>query len=109
MSDNYHIIISTEDSMTFEWDENKNEINTKKHGVDFKEASTVFYDECAILFDDPDHSIEEERFLLIGTSRTLKVLTVCHCIRDKEAIRIISARKATKTETKFYDQYGGKL
>lgn len=96
--------------MTFEWDENKNAINKRKHGVDFMEASSVFFDDNAIMFDDPDHSGEEERFLLIGMSRTLKVLTVCHCYRSSdEVIRLISARQATKTETDFYNQNGGRL
>lgn len=99
----------TEDlTMTFEWDDNKNDINIKKHGIDFNEASTIFYDDNAILFDDPDHSVDEERFLLIGKSRTSKVITVCHCYRRRdEVIRIISARRATKKETDFYIQYGG--
>lgn len=67
--------------MTFEWDENKKAINKRKHGVDLLEASSVFFDDNAIMFDDPDHSEEEERFLLIGMSKSLKVLTVCHCYR----------------------------
>ena len=96
--------------MTFEWDENKNAINKRKHGVDFLEASSVFFDDNAIMFDDPDHSEEEERFLLIGMSKSLKVLTVCHCYRDcDEIIRLISARIATKTEADYYNQNGGKL
>lgn len=96
--------------MTFEWDENKNAINKRKHGVDFFEASSVFYDDNAIMFDDPDHSVEEERFLLIGMSKSLKVLTVCHCYRGlDDVIRLISARKATKTEADYYNQNGGKL
>lgn len=96
--------------MTFDWDENKNNIIIKKHGIDFKEASSIFYDENAILFDDPDHSDQEDRFLLIGMSKALNILTVCHCYRDQDQIiRIISARKATKTETDAYVQYGGKL
>ncbi len=96
--------------MTFEWDENKNAINQKKHGVDFLEASSVFYDDNAIMFDDPDHSDEEERFLLIGMSKTMKVLTVCHCYRSSdEVIRLISARKATRTETEYYERNGGRL
>lgn len=94
--------------MKFEWDTNKNETNIKKHGIDFIEASSVFYDDNAILFDDPDHSIEEERFLLIGTSNTSKVITVCHCFRGSDdVIRIISARKAAKSEIDFYVMYGG--
>lgn len=96
--------------MTFEWDENKNAINKRKHGVDFFEASSVFCDDNAIMFDDPDHSVEEERFLLIGMSKSLKVLMVCHCYRGlDDVIRLISAREATKTEADYYNQNGGKL
>lgn len=89
--------------MDFEWDENKNRINRKKHGISFEEAETVFEDEAAILFDDPDHSAEEERFLIIGTSRTEKICIVSHCYRGADdIIRIISARKATKREQNVY-------
>ena len=89
--------------MIFEWDENKNTANKKKHGISFEEASTVFEDENALLIDDPDHSDEEERFLLLGFSEKPRLLIVCHCMRKSETvIRIISARKATKTEAKQY-------
>lgn len=89
--------------LIFEWDDNKNKTNQVKHGVAFEEAETVFFDEKAIEFDDPDHSIDEERFLLLGFSQTLKIMIVCHCYRDDESIvRIISARKATKKEQKAY-------
>ena len=89
--------------MLFEWDPNKNEINKRKHGVSFEEAQTVFFDECAILFDDPDHSEEEDRFLILGLSQRENLCIVSHCYRGAdEIIRIISARKATKTETSFY-------
>ena len=87
----------------FEWDDVKNAKNQVKHGVSFDEAQTVFFDERAIEFDDPDHSIDEERFLLLGYSHRLRVLVVCHCYRSNEStIRIISARKATKNEQKVY-------
>lgn len=87
----------------FDWDENKNQINLKKHGIDFSEASTVFFDEQAILFDDPEHSEYEDRFLLIGTSEAANVCIVCHCYRKSDTvIRIISARKATKKEVDSY-------
>ena len=79
--------------MNFEWDENKNQINQRKHGISFEEAQAVFEDEHAILFDDPDHSESEERFLLIGLYRG-----------TDETIRIISARKATKLERSVYDE-----
>ncbi len=87
----------------FEWDENKNEINKKKHKISFDEAKTVFYDDNALLIDDPEHSEQEERFIILGTSSKANLLVVCHCYRQSETvIRIISARKATKTETNQY-------
>nr|WP_320193284.1 BrnT family toxin [uncultured Desulfobacter sp.] len=89
--------------LIFEWDDAKNKINLKKHGVSFEEAQTVFFDDNAIEFDDPDHSLNEERYLLLGFSQSLKILVVCHCYRDSDSIiRIISARKATKKEQKAY-------
>lgn len=89
--------------MTFEWDEQKNRINQKKHGISFEEAKTVFYDDAAVLFDDPEHSLEEDRFILIGMSEKANVSTVCPCYRQSEKIiRIISARKATKKEENVY-------
>ncbi|MCM1178654.1 MAG: BrnT family toxin [Clostridium sp.] len=96
------------DKINFEWDENKNQINKKKHGIDFDEAKTVFYDDNAILFDDPEHSMEEERFLIIGISEHENLCIVSHCYRSRDnIIRIISARKATKNETRTYNQYSG--
>lgn len=89
--------------MRFEWDEAKNAVNRKKHGVAFEEARTVFYDESALVIDDPEHSAEEERFIILGMSSRANLLVVCHCCRDSETvIRIISARKATKTESRYY-------
>ena len=89
--------------LIFEWDDKKNASNIRKHGVSFEEAQTVFFDENAIEFDDPDHSIQDERFLLLGLCQSLKVLVVCHCYRTVESkIRIISARKATKKEQSIY-------
>ena len=91
--------------MRFDWDESKNRINTRKHGISFEEAATVFYDDDAILFDDPQHSDSEERFLLIGMSMLGNVCLVCHCYRESDTvIRIISARKATKKEAARYAQ-----
>lgn len=85
----------------FAWDPKKNESNLKKHGISFDEAQTVFYDESAIRYFDPDHSFAEDRFLMVGMSRKLRILIVCHCFReDDTTIRIISARKATKSEEK---------
>ena len=91
--------------INFTWDENKNEINKKKHGLSFEEAREVFEDDNAILFDDPDHSIEEERFLIIGAVRSAKICIVSHCYRnDDNVIRLISARKATKNEQRIYEK-----
>ena len=88
---------------SFDWDENKNRINLEKHGITFEEASTVFFDDRAILFDDPEHSIDEDRFLLLGMSETAKVCIVCHCYRESDTvIRIISARQATRKEEQRY-------
>jgi len=89
--------------LIFEWDDHKNASNQRKHGVSFEDAQTVFFDEKAIEFDDPDHSVQEERFILLGLSQSLKVLVVCHCFRsDESKIRIFSARKATKKEQGVY-------
>lgn len=94
------------DTIKFEWDENKNRINKRKHNVSFEEAMTVFYDDEALLIDDPEHSEREERFILLGFSQQAKLLVVCHCCRNNESvIRIISARKATKNEAKQYYDY----
>ena len=90
--------------MIFVWDEKKAESNLRKHGVSFKEASTVFEDYDALLIFDPDHSEEEDRFVILGISSSLRLLVVCHCYRENdEQIRIISARKATKNETITYN------
>ena len=88
--------------MKFDWDENKNNINIEKHGVSFREASTVFSDDDAIAFDDVDHSFNEDRFLIIGKSYRKNILYVCYCIRSGDTIRIISARKADKEEREDY-------
>lgn len=89
--------------LQFEWDKSKEKANIVKHGVSFDEAKTVFYDENARLIADPDHSEEEDRFILIGLSSSLRLLVVCHCYRvDEKVIRIISARKATRPESKAY-------
>ena len=89
--------------LRFEWDEDKAKSNLKKHKVSFEEAKTAFYDENARLIPDPEHSEEEDRFILMGLSARVKMLIVCHCYREsEEIIRIISARKATKREISFY-------
>ena len=90
-------------ALRFEWDERKAAANLKKHGVSFEEAKSAFYDERARLIDDPDHSKDEDRFVLLGLSSALRLLVVCHCHRGEDgAIRIISARKAKPKEMKFY-------
>ena len=87
----------------FEWDRAKAARNKRKHGVSFEEAQTVFYDENAIEFFDPDHSEREDRFIMLGVSFTLRLLVVCHCVREAQSvIRIISARRATRHEAKQY-------
>ena len=86
----------------FEWDENKNQLNQKKHNVSFSEAKSIFYDESAMQFFDEEHSDLEDRFLMLGTSLSQRLLLVCHCVREQHVIRIISARKATKKESKLY-------
>jgi len=89
--------------LRFEWDPRKASANALKHGVGFVEAKSVFSDERAKLIDDPDHSDGEDRFILLGLSGSLRVLIVCHCYREAgNVIRIISARKATAKEAKFY-------
>ncbi len=90
-------------SLTFDWDKTKSQLNRKKHGISFEEAQTVFLDENALMIHDPDHSEEEDRFIILGLSVKFRVLVVCHCYRkSNEDIRIISARKATQTEQKQY-------
>lgn len=90
----------------FEWDANKAASNVVKHGVSFEEASSAFHDLYARVIDDPDHSLDEERFILIGLSLKARVLVVCHCYRGADdVVRIISARKATKNEAKQYWRY----
>ena len=89
--------------MRFKRDKNKADLNAKKHGITFDEAESVFLDESALLIEDPDHSDDEERFVLLGFSMAARLLVVCHCYRENDhVIRIISARKATKNEAKQY-------
>ena len=91
--------------LQFEWDENKNTINKQKHGISFEEAETAFYDDEAVVIPDPEHSQDEERFILLGFSAMARLLMVCHCIRgEDDIIRIISARKATRIETEQYTE-----
>ena len=89
----------------FDWDTKKNIININKHGISFKEAATVFSDKAAKYFDDDTHSMDEERYVVIGKSKRLKILMVCHCYRNSNsAIRLISARKADNDEISIYEK-----
>ena len=91
------------DELRFEWDERKDRTNVRKHGVSFEEARIAFFDEKAVQFFDPDHSEDEDRFILLGMSFKLRLLVVCHCFRESETVvRIISARKADKIEEREY-------
>jgi uncharacterized DUF497 family protein len=93
------------DGLRFEWDKRKDAANRRKHGVGFEEAESVFADERALLLEDPAHSADEDRFLLLGLSATLRILVVCHCYRQRDdVIRIISARKATRAEERQYSR-----
>ena len=91
--------------VNFEWDHDKNRGNYGKHGVLFEEAVTVFADELSLIIPDPEHSAEEERFVIMGCSSKERILVVCHCYREVDSlIRIISARKATNKERKQYEE-----
>jgi uncharacterized DUF497 family protein len=91
------------DGLRLVWDDKKNKANRRNHGVSFEEAHTAFFDENATEFLDPDHSQEEDRFLLLGLSVRLRVLVVCRCYRESQGvIRIISTRKATRKERRQY-------
>ena len=90
-------------NITFSWDEKKSEGNKQKHGVSFEEAKTVFADEYGRLIADPDHSEDEDRFILLGLSNQIRPLLICHCYKEEDnVVRIISARKADKAEIKQY-------
>jgi uncharacterized DUF497 family protein len=89
--------------LEFEWDTRKAKSNEKKHGVSFEEGKSAFFDDQAIVYLDPDHSDEEDRFILLGTSYKLNQIVVCHCFREEDTkVRIISARKANRSEAKAY-------
>jgi uncharacterized DUF497 family protein len=91
--------------MRFEWDELKSRANKRKHGVTFEEAASAFFDDYAQLIADPDHSDEEDRFVLLGLSSALRLLVVCHCYRlNDEVIRIISTRRANRSENLTYSR-----
>ena len=89
--------------MIVEWDPRKASTNLRKHGVDFHEAASVLDDPLSTTFPDPDHSLEEARFLTIGASPSGRILVVAHTDRG-DAVRLISARRATPRERKFYEQ-----
>ena len=91
------------DDLKFDWDKSKAALNKKKHGVSFEEAVTIFYDDDALEFHDPDHSENEDRFIIVGLSFRARTLVVSHCVRQSgSVIRLISARKATKQEAQKY-------
>ena len=90
-------------NLQFDWDTRKNAANKRKHGVSFEDARIVFYDDRALLIEDPDEDDGEDRFVLLGISAALRMLVVCHCYREKDSlIRIISARKANRKEREDY-------
>jgi uncharacterized DUF497 family protein len=92
--------------LKFEWDSNKSVTNKKKHGISFEEAQTVFFDPNARVIEDPEHSEHEERFVILGVSQRLRILTVCYCYRrGNKVIRIISARRADKKEKEIYKEF----
>ena len=95
--------------LRFEWSAAKAAANVRKHGISFEEAETAFEDDRALVIDDPDHSAEEARFILLGLSAALRVLVVVHCYREPDdVIRLISARKATRSERAQYDARGSR-
>jgi uncharacterized DUF497 family protein len=90
-------------ALRFSWDQAKAQLNLRKHRISFEEAETAFLDEQALLLDDPDHSDTEDRFVLLGMTASLRVLSVCHCVRESGSlVRLISARRATKAEQRQY-------
>jgi len=94
-------------SILFDWDDAKQTTNIQKHGISFDEAMTAFVDEYAQVYDDEEHSYDEDRFILIGYSEKPRLLMVCHCFRDNDTVtRIISARKATRHEREKYENGG---
>jgi len=95
--------------LRFEWDVAKGRLHRRKHGVSFQEAQSTFYDEHAIRYHDPDHSENEDRFIMLGLSFVLRVLVVCQCYRAEDSvIRIVSARRANEAEAREYEAHGGK-
>ena len=99
MNNNYNIIIR------YSWDESKNVSNQKKHHVSFEEAVTVFDRDDSIIFDDPIHSLDEDRYLIIGITNEARLCVVSWCERAQNFIRIISAREATKSEADYFREF----
>ncbi len=98
-----YIVVVAE--LRFEWDPVKSAANRRKHGVSFEEAQSVFADELGLVIHDPDHSDEEDRFVLLGLSSSLRALVVCHCYRaGDDTIRLLSARKANRRERTLYSR-----
>lgn len=94
-----------ENWIAFDWDEKKAKQNLRKHRVSFDEARSAFFDIEARLIPDPDHSEDEDRFVLLGMGERLRILVVCHCYREEDSvIRVISARKATRKEQRIYQE-----
>jgi uncharacterized DUF497 family protein len=91
-------------TIQFEWDEAKNKSNRSKHGIWFEEARSVFADAFSRVLLDEEHSDAEDRFLIVGMSAQGNLLMVVHCYRNDDIIRLISARKATKSEAEFYEK-----
>lgn len=101
----WYIYDASSGGIRFEWSHIKAVQNLRKHGVPFDEAMTIFEDESALLILDPDHSQDEERYILLGMSHRSRLLLVVHCYRERDAvIRIISARRATRMERRQYEQ-----
>jgi uncharacterized DUF497 family protein len=94
-----------DDNLIFEWDERKSRVNRRKHGVSFEEARSAFLDEDARVIADPEHSDGEDRFVLLGLSTALRILVVCHCYRQDDVVRIVSARKADRIEQRQYREW----
>ena len=93
------------EEVKFEWDQKKNEANIRKHKISFEEAKTVLGDEKAAIAHDPDHSEDEDRYIIIGFSANSRLLLICFCEKDGgDTIRIISARKLTRRETKQFNE-----
>lgn len=91
--------------LRFDWDEQKNKRNRTKHGIWFEEARSIFSDPHGRFFYDPEHSDDEDRFILIGMGSAARILVVVHCYRESDfVVRTISARKATRKEVRFYEE-----